>query len=70
MKPADKPLPILYKRKEDCCGCAACYAICSKKAITMAEDREGFAYPHIIEDKCICCYQCIKVCPVKLLKQP
>ena len=33
-----KELPILYKRKEECCGCTACYAICPKEAISMVED--------------------------------
>lgn len=32
--------PILFKKKEDCCGCAACYSICPKKAINMLEDDE------------------------------
>ena len=48
-----KEMPILYKRKEECCGCTACYAICPKEAICMAEDEEGFEYPQINDDKCI-----------------
>lgn len=60
-----KELPILYKRKEECCGCTACYAICPQSAISMAEDEEGFEYPQIDESKCVRCYQCIKVCPIK-----
>lgn len=60
-----KSYPVLYKRKEDCCGCTACYAVCPKEAIFMVEDEEGFAYPRVDENKCICCYQCLKVCPVK-----
>lgn len=58
-----KELPILYKRKEECCGCTACYAICPKEAISMVEDEEGFEYPQIDESKCVRCYQCLKVCP-------
>lgn len=42
-------IPVLYKRKEECCGCTACYAICPKKAIFMVEDEEGFEYPQIDE---------------------
>lgn len=61
----EKEIPILYKRKEECCGCTACYAICSKEAISMVEDEEGFEYPVIDDSKCIRCYQCIKVCPFK-----
>lgn len=60
-----KEFPVLYKRKEECCGCTACCAICPKEAISMVADEEGFEYPQIDEGKCVCCYQCIKVCPIK-----
>lgn len=60
-----RDLPILYKSKEECCGCAACLAICPKEAISIIEDEEGFAYPKIDENKCVRCYQCISVCPMK-----
>ena len=43
-----KEVPILYSRKEECCGCTACYAICPKEAISMVEDEEGFEYPQIV----------------------
>lgn len=61
----ERPIPTLFERKAECCGCTACYAICPKSAISMEEDEEGFEYPHIREDKCIRCYRCIKVCPIK-----
>lgn len=57
--------PVLFTRKELCCGCSACYAICPKQAIMMIEDEEGFEYPIIDKHKCINCKQCIKVCPIK-----
>lgn len=60
-------IPILFKRKEECCGCTACYAICPQQAIVMEEDEEGFDYPRIDEYRCVCCYQCIKVCPIKIV---
>lgn len=60
-----KDIPILYNSKEDCCGCAACYAVCPKNAISMTEDNEGFEYPYIDKDKCIGCHMCLKVCPFK-----
>ena len=61
----EREIPVLYKRKEECCGCTACYAICPKEAISMVEDEEKFEYPQIDESKCVRCYQCIKVCPIK-----
>ena len=64
----EREIPVLYKRKEECCGCTACYAICPKEAISMVEDEEGFEYPQIDESKCVSCYQCIKVCPFKVKK--
>lgn len=47
-----------------CCGCAACYAICPKGAITMCPDAEGFLQPAINHKACINCGKCENVCPV------
>ena len=55
----------LTVEKQNCCGCSACYAICPVRAITMAEDSEGFLYPHIDENKCIKCNKCLQVCSFK-----
>lgn len=60
-----KPIPVLYNRKEKCCGCTACYSICPKQAISMQPDEEGFDYPVIDEEKCVRCEMCLKVCPIK-----
>lgn len=57
--------PILYEKKEDCCGCTACYSICSCMAISLQQDEKGFLYPLIDESKCVRCYRCLKVCPLK-----
>lgn len=57
--------PVLYVRKEECCGCSACYAICPKHAIVMERDEEGFEYPQIDQSKCVFCSLCLKVCPLK-----
>ena len=64
-----KTPPTLFNRKEDCCGCTACVVICPKEAIAMPEDSEGFFYPSINKQLCICCYQCLKVCPIKAAKK-
>lgn len=53
---------VLFKKKEDCCGCGACLNICPKDAITMKEDEYGFLYPYINIEKCIKCKLCKKVC--------
>lgn len=53
------------KKREQCCGCSACYNICPKKAITMLPDKEGFLYPAIDKEKCINCGLCEKICPGK-----
>ena len=60
-----KKIPVLFNKKENCCGCAACYSICPLNAISMELDEEGFYYPMIKEEKCIRCYQCLEVCPFK-----
>lgn len=49
---------------ENCCGCTACSSICPKEAIQMVPDSEGFAYPVILEDRCVSCGLCEQVCPI------
>lgn len=56
---------VLFKNKENCCGCGACYSVCPKSAITMQEDEEGFLYPIIEDQKCIQCKKCLSVCAFK-----
>lgn len=68
-KDIEKRRPHLYNRKEECCGCYACYSICPKGAIDMFEDLEGFVYPSVDLEKCVKCYQCEKVCPIKTSKK-
>lgn len=52
-------------RKEDCCGCGACFDICSKNAIIWETDCEGFSYPKVDTTKCIDCGLCNKTCPIE-----
>ena len=54
----------VYLKKEDCCGCSACYSICGKQAITMKADEEGFLYPEIDQGRCVDCGRCTTVCPL------
>ena len=51
------------QNKVECFGCEACVQICSKTAISIQEDDEGFRYPVIDSEKCVECGLCRKVCP-------
>ncbi len=61
-----KKLPELYEKREDCCGCSACYAICPANAISMEPDEEGFLYPTVDAEKCVRCYKCLSICAFKV----
>lgn len=64
-----KSVPVLYNTKKACCGCTACYAICSHSAISMQPDEEGFDYPVINSEICVRCGMCLNVCPIKTVKR-
>lgn len=64
-------------KKDECCGCDACYNICPTDCIKMVDDKEGFWYPKVDKKECIECNACIEVCPAlkkaktdKALKNP
>lgn len=59
----------LFRNKESCCGCAACFNICPKHAIKMKTDEEGFSYPNVDPSCCVNCKHCVLVCPLKQEKQ-
>jgi len=56
-------MPRLAKKNE-CCGCAACYSICEFAAIEIKPDETGFLYPIINTEKCKNCNMCERSCPV------
>ena len=48
---------------DKCCGCGACANICSKTAITMQPNGEGFLHPVVDGALCVECKACEKACP-------
>lgn len=49
--------------KNNCTGCATCKELCSKKAISMIDNKEGFLCPVVNQDLCTNCGLCKKNCP-------
>ena len=49
-------------KKTECYGCSACVYSCPFGAITMEQDREGFRYPVVDEEKCTGCGKCAEKC--------
>ena len=47
---------------KNCCGCTACYSICTYDAISMKPDALGFLYPEVDTQKCVDCGLCENVC--------
>ena len=48
---------------QKCTGCGTCVTICPRSCIELAEDKNGFLYPHIDHHSCINCNLCVKTCP-------
>lgn len=57
---------IELANRNQCTGCTACASICSRKAIEMIEDKNGFVFPRIDEKACIECGLCVRTCPLLL----
>ncbi len=55
---------IKIERKEQCCGCSACFSACNHDAIALQKDDQGFIYAEFDEAKCIGCGLCDRVCPL------
>lgn len=53
---------MLFGGAADCCGCESCLAACPRGAISVREDGNGFAFPHIDEALCIGCHACVRAC--------
>ena len=50
---------------KDCCtGCFACANVCSRNAISMPLNSEGFFFPVIDKKLCVNCGKCEKVCQI------
>lgn len=47
-----------------CTGCNVCKASCKFNAIEIVNEKDGFWYPHVNEDKCRKCGECLRTCPV------
>ena len=56
-------MPVLANT-DKCTGCCSCLNACTKNAIRMREDHEGFLMPEVVSSKCIECGTCVKACPV------
>lgn len=48
----------------NCTGCSACTAVCSKHALSMLRTECGFYRPALDAEKCVDCGICGKVCPI------
>lgn len=46
----------------ECTSCQMCAAVCSRDAISIHLNEDGFYRPYIDEDKCVDCGLCTKVC--------
>lgn len=55
---------INITNEKNCCGCAACKAVCPKKCIEMKTATLGAVVPVVDPDMCIDCKMCEKVCPM------
>ena len=47
-----------------CSGCGACYLTCSRGAIALRPNSEGFVFPTVNPALCVECGRCEKVCPI------
>lgn len=55
---------MIKNNKFNCCGCAACAIICPYDCLNIDKSEDGFFEPKLINDKCIECNLCEKICPM------
>lgn len=55
---------MLNVDKKECTACAACVDICSRQAIELKEDENGFFFPEVDTDTCVQCGLCDSICHV------
>lgn len=48
---------------DNCTGCGLCSNVCSRNAISMEWNADGFLVPVVNTDQCINCGLCVKKCP-------
>lgn len=48
---------------DDCSGCGLCANVCSRNAITLQWNEDGFLAPTVDTSACINCGLCVKKCP-------
>ena len=56
-------MDTVYREEKNCSGCGYCVHICTKKAISLKENTDGYIFPVINQDQCINCGICRKTCP-------
>lgn len=49
-----------------CTGCGSCYSVCTRHAIKMKPDSEGFLQPVVDSFRCVECGLCTRSCPALL----
>lgn len=55
---------IVLTNENQCCGCAACVAVCPQHCIEMRVGSLGHLFPHIDTERCVSCGLCDKICPM------
>ena len=58
-KHLDGNIEIVGKK---CTGCTVCANICPTEAIQMIRNDEGFIYPFVNGERCVCCGKCLNYC--------